>query len=154
MQVFAAFDHSSYLEMAISQLVQEGISKEKILAVSLQKTSDSMKLMDSIHHSDGVSLFDTGAALATAFAVIGVSIGFRLNWGPVYWGLIGAGGGLLLGFLINFLYYKVIKKKKFDQKKKQKETEVIIVIECHDDFYKEIEKILKGNFAISIGFVR
>ncbi|UOK57486.1 hypothetical protein MGI18_23970 [Bacillus sp. OVS6] len=123
MQVFATFDHCTYLELAISQMEQEGIPKEKILAVSLNTTDDSMKLMDSIHHSDGVSLFDTGAALATAFAVIGVSIGFRLAWGPVYWGLIGACSGLLLGFLLNFFYYCVIKKKKlkpFSKRKKQK----------------------------------
>lgn len=111
MQVFAAFDHCTYLELAISKIEQEGIHKDRILAVPLKSNDDSVKLMDSIHHSDGISLFDTGAALATAFAVIGVSIGFKLEWGPVYWGLIGAGSGLLLGFAINLFYYTVIKKE-------------------------------------------
>lgn len=154
MQVFATFDHCTYLELAISQMEQEGIPKEKILAVSLNTTDDSMKLMDSIHHSDGVSLFDTGAALATAFAVIGVSIGFRLAWGPVYWGLIGACSGLLLGFLLNFFYYRVIKKKKLKPFSKKKETEVVIVIECHEDFYRRIQQVLLDNYAIAIGFVK
>ncbi|MDR0140033.1 hypothetical protein RFW18_19925 [Metabacillus idriensis] len=154
MQVFATFDHCTYLELAISQLEQEGIPKERILAVSLKTTDDSMKLMDSIHHSDGVSLFDTGAALATAFAVIGVSIGFKLAWGPVYWGLIGAGCGLLLGFLLNFIYYRVIKKKKLKLRSKTKETEVVLVIECHEDFYRRINQVLSDNYAISIGFVK
>ncbi|UAL51602.1 MULTISPECIES: hypothetical protein [Metabacillus] len=154
MQVFATFDHCTYLELAISQMEQEGIPKEKILAVSLNTTDDSMKLMDSIHHSDGVSLFDTGAALATAFAVIGVSIGFRLAWGPVYWGLIGACSGLLLGFLLNFFYYCVIKKKKLKPFSKKKETEVVIVIECHEDFHRRIQQVLLDNYAIAIGFVK
>lgn len=154
MQVFATFDHCTYLELAISQLEQEGIPKERILAVSLKTTDDSMKLMDSIHHSDGVSLFDTGAALATAFAVIGVSIGFKLAWGPVYWGLIGAGSGLLLGFLLNFIYYRVIKKKKLKLRSKTKETEVVLVIECHEDFYRRINQVLSDNYAIAIGFVK
>lgn len=154
MQVFATFDHCTYLELAISQMEQEGIPKEKILAVSLNTTDDSMKLMDSIHHSDGVSLFDTGAALATAFAVIGVSIGFRLAWGPVYWGLIGACSGLLLGFLLNFFYYRVIKKKKLKPFSKKKETEVVIVIECHEDFHRRIQQVLLDNYAIAIGFVK
>lgn len=154
MQVFATFDHCTYLELAISQLEQEGIPKERILAVSLRTTDDSMKLMDSIHHSDGVSLFDTGAALATAFAVIGVSIGFKLAWGPVYWGLIGAGSGLLLGFLLNFMYYRVIKKKKLKLRSKTKETEVVLVIECHEDFYRRINQVLSDNYAIAIGFVK
>jgi hypothetical protein len=133
---------------------QEGIPKERILAVSLQTTDDSMKLMDSIHHSDGISLFDTGAALATAFAVIGVSIGFRLAWGPVYWGLIGACSGLLLGFLLNLFYYRVIKKKKVKLRSKMKETEVVLVIECHEDFYRRIEQVLSDNYAIAIGSVK
>ncbi|MCM3597811.1 hypothetical protein M4D55_18745 [Metabacillus idriensis] len=154
MQVFATFDHCTYLELAISQLEQEGIPKERILAVSLRTTDDSMKLMDSIHHSDGVSLFDTGAALATAFAVIGVSIGFKLAWGPVYWGLIGAGSGLLLGFLLNLIYYRVIKKKKLKLRSKTKETEVVLVIECHEDFYRRINQVLSDNYAIAIGFVK
>ncbi|MRX54886.1 hypothetical protein GJU41_12960 [Bacillus idriensis] len=154
MQVFATFDHCTYLELAISQLEQEGIPKERILAVSLRTTDDSMKLMDSIHHSDGVSLFDTGAALATAFAVIGVSIGFKLAWGPVYWGLIGAGSGLLLGFLLNFIYYRAIKKKKLKLRSKTKETEVVLVIECHEDFYRRINQVLSDNYAIAIGFVK
>ncbi|USK33213.1 hypothetical protein LIT25_22190 [Bacillus sp. F19] len=154
MQVFATFDHSTYLELAISQMEQEGIPKERILAVSLQTTDDSMKLMDSIHHSDGISLFDTGAALATAFAVIGVSIGFRLAWGPVYWGLIGACSGLLLGFLLNLFYYRVIKKKKVKLRSKMKETEVVLVIECHEDFYRRIEQVLSDNYAIAIGSVK
>ncbi|MGG4489923.1 hypothetical protein [Metabacillus idriensis] len=154
MQVFATFEHSTYLELAISQLEQEGIPKEKILAVSLSTTDDSMNLMDSIHHSDGVSLFDTGAALATAFAVIGVSIGFKLEWGPVYWGLIGAGSGLLLGFLLNFIYYRVIKKKKLKLRSKTKETEVVLVIECNEDFYRRISQVLTDHYAISIGFVK
>jgi hypothetical protein len=154
LQVFATFDHCTYLELAISQMEQEGIPKEKILAVSLNTTDDSMKLMDSIHHSDGVSLFDTGAALATAFAVIGVSIGFRLAWGPVYWGLIGACSGLLLGFLLNFFYHRVIKKKKLKPFSKKKETEVVIVIECHEDFYRRIQQVLLDNYAIAIGFVK
>ncbi|MGM0922363.1 MAG: hypothetical protein ACQEWW_14300 [Bacillota bacterium] len=154
MQVFATFDHCTYLELAISQMEQEGIPKERILAVSLQTTDDSMKLMDSIHHSDGISLFDTGAALATAFAVIGVSIGFRLAWGPVYWGLIGACSGLLLGFLLNLFYYRVIKKKKVKLRSKMKETEVVLVIECHEDFYRRIEQVLSDNYAIAIGSVK
>ncbi|TDL78569.1 hypothetical protein [Peribacillus frigoritolerans] len=154
MQVFATFNHCTYLELAISQLEQEGIPKERILAVSLKTTDDSMKLMDSIHHSDGVSLFDTGAALATAFAVIGVSIGFKLAWGPVYWGLIGAGSGLVLGFLLNFIYYRVIKKKKLKLRSKTKETEVVLVIECHEDFYRRINQVLADNYAIAIGFVK
>ncbi len=36
-------------------------------------------------------------ALATAFSVIGASIGFKLSWGPIYWGIISAFIGFILG---------------------------------------------------------
>ncbi|KEZ48374.1 hypothetical protein [Metabacillus indicus] len=154
MQVFAAFDHCTYLELAISKIEQEGIHKERILAVPLKANDDSVKLMDSIHHSDGISLFDTGAALATAFAVIGVSIGFKLAWGPVYWGLIGAGSGLLLGFAINLFYYTVIKKRKLKIGGSAKKTEVVLVIECREEVFSRVEKILKEHYALGIGYIK
>lgn len=40
-------------------------------------------LFDTLHRSDGVSLFETGAAIGTAFGVVGASIGFALEWGPI-----------------------------------------------------------------------
>ncbi len=40
------------------------------------------------------SLIDIGMVLGTAFSVIGASIGFKLLWGPIYWGLIGPFIGL------------------------------------------------------------
>lgn len=90
MQVFSTFNHSIYLELAIVALERSGIPKSQILAIPLEVKDDHFLLFDSIHQSDGISLFDIAAGLATAFAVIGVSVGFILTWGPIYWGLIGA----------------------------------------------------------------
>ena len=51
-------------------------------------------------------------ALATAFSVIGASIGFKLAWGPIYWGLIGAFIGFVLGLAIRLFTERVIKRKR------------------------------------------
>ncbi len=59
---------------------------------------------------DGVSLIDLGMALATAFSVIGASIGFKLSWGPIYWGIISAFIGFILGLGIKIFMFKVIRK--------------------------------------------
>jgi hypothetical protein len=75
MQVFSTFENTGYLELAICQLEKKGIFKENIFAVPLDNRVEEKNLFDTIHHSDGVSLIDLGAALAT-----GGSLGQVLVW--------------------------------------------------------------------------
>ena len=67
--------------------------------------------MDSIDQSDGLSLFDLAAVLATVFSVLGASYGFIWRWGPIIWGLIGLAFGAIIGFIIDFLLTKKKIKK-------------------------------------------
>ncbi|GAA0593441.1 hypothetical protein GCM10009001_07010 [Virgibacillus siamensis] len=112
MQVFSTFNHSIYLEMAISTLEKRGITRESIYAIPLDNRIEERRLFDSNHTSDGTSLIDIGAALATAFSVVGTSIGFELAWGPIWWGLIFGAFGFALGFAIRLFTEKVIKSEK------------------------------------------
>src|SRR5699024_8556636 len=97
MQLFSTFDSNIYLEMAISKLEYKGIEKEAIYAVPLDNRTEEYRLLDSIHRADGTSMIDIGMALGTAFSVIGTSVGFKLAWGPIFWGLISAFIGFTLG---------------------------------------------------------
>lgn len=87
MQLFSTFEHTIHLEMAVVTLEKKGISKEKIFVIPLDNREEKHKVFDSLHHSDRTSLIDIGAALATASSVVCASIGFKLAWGPIYWGL-------------------------------------------------------------------
>lgn len=145
-QIFSAFEHSSNLELAISSLEKNGISKDKIFSVPLTNRKTERKIFDSIHNADGVSLISTGASLGTALAVIGASIGFKLHWGPIYWGLIGAASGFLIGFLMDVFYYKVIKKQQ--RLLRGKHAEVILIIECEEKQGDTVESILWHHFAL------
>lgn len=98
--------------MAVSTLEKKGIQKENIFAVPLDNRTEERKIFDSLHRSDGTSLIDIGMGIATAFAVIGASIGFKLAWGPIYWGLISAFVGFILGFIIRLFMELVVKKNK------------------------------------------
>ncbi|MFC5986008.1 hypothetical protein [Marinicrinis lubricantis] len=109
-------------------------------------------MFDSIHNADGISLINTGAALGTAFAVIGASIGFKLQWGPIYWGLIGTAAGFLLGFLIDLAYYKIIKKQ--HRLLRGKNSEVILIVECEKDQCDTVESILWHHLALGIARVK
>lgn len=145
-QIFSTFEHSTHLELAISSLEKNGIGMDQIFAVPLTNRKTERRLFDNMHNSDGVSLISTGAALGTAFAVIGASVGFKLKWGPIYWGLIGAVSGFLLGFLINFIYYKAIKKHQ--RLLRGKNPEVILIIECEENQGDTVEEILWHHFAL------
>ncbi|MBU9710230.1 hypothetical protein [Evansella tamaricis] len=145
MQIYATFDHSAYLEMVITKLEQQGI--EDIFAVPLDKQKEDIKLFDTIHKSDGISLFNKGMFLAVIFSVIGASRGFVLEWGPIYWGLIGAGGGFLLGFITDLILMKLHHKKKV---LKGKSSEVILIIDCHTKDGELVEKILWEHLAMGV----
>jgi hypothetical protein len=146
LQIFSTFEHSTYLELAISSLELEGFSKESIFAVPLTNRKVKPKLFDTMHGADGVSLFSTGAAIGTALAVIGASVGFSLKWGPIYWGLIGSCVGFLLGFLIDLFIYKVIKKQK--RLLSGKHSEVILIVECEDNQADIVENILWHHLTL------
>ncbi|MBM7656423.1 hypothetical protein [Neobacillus cucumis] len=152
MQLFSTFETTEFLEMAISTLEKKGIKKESIFAVPLDNRKEDRKIFDTLHRSDGTSLIDIGIGLATAFSVIGASIGFKLAWGPIYWGLIGAFVGLVLGFAIRLVMELVVKKNK--RVLKGKHSEVILIVDCEESQAELIENILWSHFAIGVAKVK
>jgi len=150
-QLFSTFDNTIYLEMAISTLEKKGIKKENIFAVPLDNRTEERKIFDTLHRSDGTSLVDIGMALATAFSVIGASIGFKLAWGPIYWGLIGAFTGFVVGFTIRLFMELVLKKNK--RVLRGKHSEVILIIDCEETQAEVIENILWNHFALGVAKV-
>jgi hypothetical protein len=152
LQLFSTFETTSYLEMAISTLEKRGIKKECIFAVPLDNRTAERKVFDSLHRSDGTSLIDIGMALATAFSVIGASIGFKLSWGPIYWGIIGAFIGFVLGLAIRLFTEVVLKKKK--RLLKGKHSEIILIIDCDESQAEFIENVLWNHFALGVAKVK
>ncbi|MBT2686659.1 hypothetical protein J7I93_00515 [Bacillus sp. ISL-47] len=151
MQIFSTFEHSGYLELAITHIEKIGITKEKILAVPLINRVEERRLFDTLHRADGISLFDKGAALGTAFSVVGASVGFILDWGPVIWGLIGAAAGFILGFIIDYIIFKVVHKR--TGVVKGKSSEVVLVIECPNELAEKVEEILWQHLALGVARV-
>ena len=146
MYVFATFDHSNYLELAITAVQMKGIAKENILTVSMDKRSKEDKLFDSLHSSDGLSLLDLPMLLAALFCLIGSIYGFLLTWGPVLWGIIGMVVGASLGFIIKF-----ITTKKYDHRQKNiKSTEVVVIIECQVTQAELVKDLLWDHHALGV----
>ncbi|NMD71710.1 hypothetical protein HHO41_15525 [Bacillus sp. DNRA2] len=148
MQLFSTFESTIFLEMAISTIEKKGIVKENIYAVPLDNRTEDRKVFDSMHRSDGTTLIDIGMGLATAFSVIGASIGFKLDWGPIIWGLITAISGFLVGFAIRLFIEVAMKKKK--RLIKGKHAEIILIVNCEETQAELIENILWNHFALGV----
>lgn len=152
MQLFSTFESNIYLELAISKLEKEGIKKENIYAVPLDNRAEKVRLLDSIHRADSISMIDLGAALATAFSVVGISIGFKLAWGPIFWGLITAACGFILGVGIRF--YTERRKLRKRKPLQEKNAEIILIISCTEMQAKLVEDILWEHFASGVAKVK
>lgn len=156
MYVYASFDYSAYLELAITELEKRGIARENILAVPLDKRVEEKKLFDTIHRTDGMSLFDGAAVAGAIFMTLGVIYGFVLKWGPIIWGLIGLLSGALIGFLLDMFVGKLRKNKAAKKTRNQAKagdqiTEVVLTIVCRPEQYEMVEKVLWDNMALGVG---
>ena len=150
MQIIASFNHSTYIEMAIVKLEEKGM--EDLYAIPLESRQKETRLFDSIHYSDGHSLLNKGMFLAVIFSVITTSRGFVLDWGPIYWGLIGAGSGLVLGFLIDLSLVK-FKERKQTLADHPQPSEIILIINCGDKDEEWVTRVLWEHHALGIATV-
>ena len=157
MYIYASFDYSAFLELAITDLEKRGIARDHILAVPLDKRVEERMLLDTIHRADGISLFDGAAVLGAIFMELGVIYGFILEWGPITWGLIGLLGGAILGFLLDYFYGRIRghKKKKATRNQvkagENNNTEVILTVFCENSQYEMVQKVLWDNRAFGVG---
>ena len=146
MYVVATFDHSIYLELAVTAIQMKGIPKDSILSVPLDKRGEERRLMDSIHHSDGLSTFDLSViigAMATLFCSI---YGFVLPGGPVLWGLIGLAGGMGIGGAIKW----VVTARYNNRQRGKKASEVVLIIACGENQVDMVKDTLWENLALGV----
>lgn len=147
-QFFATFDHSEYVELAITKLEEHEI--RDIYAVSLDNRPTGEHVIDTMHGTDGTSLVDLGLILAMMFGTIGISRGYALAWGPVLWGLIGAAGGFAFGFVIDL----IVNRRKRSRTSRGKRSEVVIVVQCGPEQASFVEKLLWGHRALGVAKTR
>lgn len=144
MLVVASFEYCLHTELAVSELTEKGIDKDRILAVPLEVRGETRELLDSIHHSDGASTIDGGFLLGTASMTLGVVYGFNLHWGPIIWGLIALAGGFTIGCLLDYILGK---KRQSQNRKKGLPGPLIFLIECRDDQEETVKRTLWNHKA-------
>jgi hypothetical protein len=147
MYLVASFHYCLHTEIAIAKVEQLGIKKEQILAVPLEIRGETRNIFDTIHHADGISLFDGGAILGSACMVLGVIYGFVLAWGPIIWGLIGLGGGFLAGFLLDISFSKLRHSK---ERRNDNDAELFLIIHCDQNQVEVLKKTLWDHLALGV----
>ncbi|MDB5085691.1 MAG: putative rane protein [Bacilli bacterium] len=147
--VIGSFEHSLYLDMALTALEQKGIPKEHILAVPLERIQAERKLFDTIHRADGVSMVDLAAILGTVFMLLGVIYGYVLRFGPIIWGAIGLVSGFVLGFLIKWL----LLRKQQNKQEKNSAVDVIVIVNCADKERRMVELTLWDHLAFGVAYL-
>lgn len=148
MYLLASFNYSLHTEIAITKLEDIGIKKEHILAVPLELRGEKPNIFDTIHHSDGISLFDGGAILGCICMVLGVIYGFVLAWGPIIWGLLGLGIGFFIGLILDLSFTKI---KHTRARRSDKDGELMIMVHCEAREVEAVKKILWDHLALGIG---
>ena len=146
MHVISSFEQSTFLELAINKLQENGIEKENIVAVPLENIKEPAKIFDTIHRADGISLIDLSAVMGTIFSVLGATFGFVLEWGPIIWGLIGLVMGAMIGFIIDLFF-----SKKRRGRLTYLYTEIVLIVNCQETQFQMVRKILQEHFAFGIG---
>lgn len=145
MYVISTFEHSQYVELAITAIQMKGIPRENILAVPMDKRAEEGRLFDSIHYSDGLSMFDVPFVLGAFFSLMGAIYGFVLNWGPVIWGVIGQAFGHAVGLII-----KLLALKRENRQKSKIAPEVVIIIECQENQMEMVKDTLWTHYALGV----
>jgi hypothetical protein len=130
----------------MTELEEYGV--KNILAVPLNNRTEERKIFDNLHQSDGVSLISKGMILAFLFSTVGASRGVEMEWGPIIWGLIGAGGGFIIGFIIDLFMKKVMKSKQ--RLLKGKNSEVVLIVECDQLLKERVENTLWKQLALGV----
>ena len=146
MYIVSTFDHSIYLELAITAIQMKGIKKDNIMAIPMDKRGEEAKLFDSIHSSDGLSLFDLPAILAVIFGIFGSIYGFILEWGPLLWGLIAIAIGFSLGLIIKLFIVKKYNHRQDDKRG----TEVVLIIQCPENQLEMVKDTLWSHKALGV----
>lgn len=156
MFISATFEYSDFLELAIGELEQNGILRERIVAIPLDKRVEKRKILDTIHSADGISQIDGAFVLGAIFMELGVVYGYMWHWGPVLWGLIGLGFGALLGFVLDYYIGKLPRtgRRAKDLKREatgNKAAEVVLIIHCEENQAQMVQEILWDNRSLGVG---
>ncbi|NRD80235.1 hypothetical protein HPT25_23165 [Bacillus sp. BRMEA1] len=148
MHIVAGYESNKFLEMAIKEIEESGVSEEQIVIIEMKNNHETTQMFDTKSYSDGSSILDGMAAWSVIGALFGIIYGSRFIIGPLATGFIG----FVIGAIIGFAFEKVMGRKK-KRKKTLNTIEFIVIINCRNEEELKTSNVIFRNYhAISIGY--
>ncbi|MTV50655.1 hypothetical protein GJ688_17095 [Heliobacillus mobilis] len=147
--VIGTFEHSLELEQALSLLEHDGIARKHILVILMDTDPKNPNQFLSKPTDLYPNAIEVGTAFATACAVIGTSVGFKLAWGPIFSGLSAAVGGFIVGF---GLYLFV--KKGIHKTRSKRLPEICVIVQCTEEQVELVTETLWKFGVLTVGRVK
>lgn len=154
MVVIGSFIQTTELELTLSVLEHHGIPADRIAVVPMSGRENIQTYVSAKSGTVNEKAFELGIAFATALGVVGTSIGFSLELGPLMWGVIFAFGGMLATFLISRAIMlrrqrKITGKRNRDRSSYQ--PEIIVLVQCEKERAEWVGQTMLQYNALSIG---
>lgn len=143
MHLISIFQHSAYLELALSDLEQQGIPKDNIFVAPLDKSSPKSPDVERAN-KESASRYELAFILATIFMLLGSIYGFIWALGPIVWALLGFIFGGILGVVITLL------TKKCKWFKRDTPIDVVVIVECEKHQLEFAERILWRHKSLGV----
>lgn len=149
MYIIATFEHSAYLDMAVSGLEARGVTEQQVLVVPLTQQRPEMNIFDTIHKADGISVIDSACIVASLTTTVGVIYGYVLPGGPLLWGLTG----LLVSGPVALAIDYLLTKRDRPKKGLPRSAEVVLIVKCDLAQAPQVEDILHKHLALGLARV-
>lgn len=146
MLVIGIFPNDMGAAQALLDMENAGIGKDRLLVVPMDASAEEAKT-ESFNPIAGQSSVEAGIAVATACAVVCISRGFVMAWGPIVWGMIGAFGGFAIGFSV----HRLIMKRRRKRTRADRSSELTVIVECEEPERQKVLDSLWNNNALCVG---
>jgi len=147
--VAGTFEHTIELEQALVALEQMGIPRCRTVPVLMDISPREASAANGRKTERSIKAVEIALAGATASSVIGMSLGFALDWGPIIWGIIAAVGGFALCVLLYFMLSGLFGKAAAVRRGRL--PEVTLLVETSAAEAPLIERLLWEHRALTVG---
>lgn len=152
--MIGTFVQNTELELALSVLEHHGVPAENIAVVPMHGRETIQASVSAKTGTVNEKAFEIAIACATALGVVGTSMGFALELGPLMWGVIFSFGGMLVTFLIARTVLGRRQRSMIGRVKRKRsnaQPEITVLVQCESERAEWVRQMMLKYNALSVG---